>query len=555
MDSKTVPELKALAKNLGLRGYSRLRKAELINLINQNLPRGVDNTPVTRPIPAPRTKRKPIQPPIPAPRLIVPVKKQPPSLFGKVPEINVPILKPTVVTTTPNELPNVIQKTTENVIDWGEWLKNADEAIEKHNSKAFDATKNEIMSMFSKPQHNKPTFTQRAQALKGYTISYEVGLTNTLDPLIQLQSTRLVIENNLKKVLNDMKGFKFNEVLKITFEKQKGDELIEKTAYFNGKVQTIINDKEIVISVLKLQNQIINKIQQWVSEGSGWTVQSVDGHFINVVKYQPLKGSSYIPLPKELQNSAKGIINIKNNDDECFRWCHIRFLFPQKKDPQRVKECDRRCVKDLDYTGIEFPVFIKQYNRIEKQNSINVNVFGYEQGQPYPIYISKEKFESCLNLLLITEEEVKHYCLIKDFNKFMYNQTKHKERKHFCMYCLQCFSSEEILTKHKVTCIEINGMQSIKMPEPGTKISFRNYSKQLPAPFVIYADFEAITEKIPNLDKKSNTEQYQKHIDCGYGYKVVCCYDDEFSKPIKIYRGEKAVYKFMEDMLEEVKYC
>ena len=240
-------------------------------------------------------------------------------------------------------------------------------------------------------------------------------------------------------------------------------------------------------------------------------IQSVDGHFINVVKYRPLQGSSYIPLPKELQNSTKGIINIKNDDDECFRWCHIRYLFPQNKNPQRIKECDRRCVKDLDYTGIEFPVSINQYNRIEKQNSINVNVFGYEQRQPYPIYISKEKFEPCLNLLLITEKEVTHYCLIKDFNKFMYNQTKHKERRHFCMRCLQCFSSEEILTKHKVTCNEINGMQSIKMPEPGSKVSFKSYQKELPAPFVIYADFEAITEKIPKSDEKSNTEQYQKH--------------------------------------------
>ena len=351
-----------------------------------------------------------------------------------------------------------------------------------------------------------------------------------------------------------MKGFKFNEVL-ITFEKQKGDELIEKTAYFNGKVQTIINDTEIAESLQITQNQIINKIQQWISEGSAWLIQSVDGHFINVVKYQPLKGSSYIPLPKELENSAKGIINIKNNDDECFRWCHIRYLNPQKKDPQRVKECDKKYVKDLDYSGIEFPVSVKQYNKIEKQNSINVNVFGYENGQPYPIYISKEKFEPCLNLLLITEKEVKHYCLMKDFNKFMYKKTKHKERKNFCMCCLQCFSSERILEEHKVNCIKINGVQSIKMPQPGTKISFRNYSKQLPAPFVIYADFEAITEKIPASAEKSNTEQYQKHTDSGYGYKVVCCYDDKFSKPTKIYRGEKAVHKFMEDMLDEVKYC
>ena len=75
---------------------------------------------------------------------------------------------------------------------------------------------------------------------------------------------------------------------------------------------------------------------------------------------------------------------------------------------------------------------------------------------------------------------------------------------------------------------------------------------------MIYADFEAITEKIsscqPNNDK-SYTEEYQKHTDCGYGYKIVCCYDDKYSKPVTTYRGEKAVYKFMEAMLEEVKYC
>ncbi|XP_068704896.1 uncharacterized protein [Montipora foliosa] len=89
-------------------------------------------------------------------------------------------------------------------------------------------------------------------------------------------------------------------------------------------------------------------------------------------------------------------------------------------------------------------------------------------------------------------------------------------------------------------------------------LKFNNAHKQIPVPFVIYADFEAITEKIhgcqPN-DDKSYTEAYQRHTDCGYGYKVVCCYDDKYTKPVQIYRGEKAVYKFMEAMLDEVKYC
>ena len=409
---------------------------------------------------------------------------------------------------------------------------------------------------------------QTDKALKGCTKSYEISIKNNKDPLAQMQKTRKVIEHHVIALLNEMKGLKYVETLKITFEKQKGDELIEKEAYFNAKPQRVTNEEEIANLLQITQQQIVNMIQQWISEGSAWIIKSVDGHFINVVKYRPLRGSSYIPLPKELQNPAKGIINIKNNDDECFRWCHIRHLLPQNKNPQRIKECDKKYVEKLDYSGIEFPVSVKQYNKIEKQNSINVNVFGYEEGKPreegqprdegqtYVIYVSKEKFNSCLNLLLITEGEVKHYCLLKDFNKFMYNQTNHKERKHFCMYCLQCLSSKEHLEKHKVDCVEINGKQAIEMPSPGSKIAFKNYRKQLPAPFVIYADFEAITEKVSEkAPQKSRTKQYQKHTACGYGYKVVCCYDDKFSKPIKIYRGKMAIQKFMEDMLAEVKYC
>ena len=479
----------------------------------------------------------------------IPTPREYPSLFGKVPEINVPILKPTVVTTTLNKLPNVIQKTTKNVINWEEWLKNADKAIEEQNKKNIKWRK-WLKNIYKVVE---PTFTQKEKALRGYTRSYEVGLTNRQDPLIQLQKTRSVIRKNLLKILNEMKGLKFNETLKIKFEKQNGDELIEENAYLNAEKQTVTNDVEIAELLQITQQQILNKIQKWISKGSGWTIKSVDGHFINVVKYRPLRGFSYIPLPKELQHPAKGIINMKNKDDECFRWCHIRRLLPQNKDPQRIKECDKKYVEKLDYSGIEFPVSVKQYNKIEKQNNIRVNVFGYEEGKPYVIYVSKEKFNSCLNLLLITEGEVGHYCLLKDFNKFMYNQTKHKGRKHFCMYCLQGFSSERVLNNHTVDCLEINGEQAIKMPEPGSKIAFKNYRKQLPAPFVIYADFEAITEKVSQ--KKSHTEQYQKHTACGYGYKVVCCYDDNFSKPIKIHRGEMTIHKFMKDMLAEVEYC
>ena len=307
------------------------------------------------------------------------------------------------------------------------------------------------------------------------------------------------------------------------------------------------------------KQNILNQISQWISEGSGWTVQSVDNHYLNIVIYKPMKGSSYIQLPSELRNSAKGLINMKNEDNECFRWCHIRHLNPQEKYPQRIKKVDKPYIEKLDYSNIDFPVSVKHYNKIEKQNSININVFGYENKEPYPIYVSKEKHEDHMELLLVTKDENKHYVLIKDFNKFMYNQTKHEHRKHFCMHCLQCFSSDRVLNNHKDICIQVNGTQAIKMPQKDNNIlKFNNFHKQQPVPFVIYADFEAITEKIHGCrqnNESSYTEAYQKHTDCGYGYKVVCCYDDKYTKPIQIYRGEKAVYKFMENILEEVKYC
>ena len=124
----------------------------------------------------------------------------------------------------------------------------------------------------------------------------------------------------------------------------------------------------------------------------------------------------------------------------------------------------------MNYKGIGFPLSKKNYNKVEKQNRIRINVFCYNNNkkEPFPIHLSKEKFENEMNLLLIEKDGNKHYVLIKDFNKLMYNKTKHKERKHFCMHCMQCFSSERVLNDHKEICIIINGMQAITMPKKVT---------------------------------------------------------------------------------------
>ena len=106
----------------------------------------------------------------------------------------------------------------------------------------------------------------------------------------------------------------------------------------------------------------------------------------------------------------------------------------------------------------------------------------------FPIYVSDKKFQDSRDLFLLTKDEKSHYVYTKDFNTFMFHKTKNKNEKWFCKSCLQCFSSEKVLIKHKEDCLSINGVQSVNV-ERGI-IEFQNDFKQLPAPFKIYADLE-----------------------------------------------------------------
>ena len=89
-------------------------------------------------------------------------------------------------------------------------------------------------------------------------------------------------------------------------------------------------------------------------------------------------------------------------------------------------------VNDFDYERIKFPVSKKDYCRIERKNNISINVFCYENNLTYLIHVSDQKFENCMNLLLITDENKSHYVYIKDFNRFMCNNSKSNNKKYFC---------------------------------------------------------------------------------------------------------------------------
>ena len=167
-----------------------------------------------------------------------------------------------------------------------------------------------------------------------------------------------------------------------------------------------------------------------------------------------------------------------------FLWCHVRHLNLVDKNSNRISKIDKKIADTLDYSDITFPVSEKDYFKIEDKNSININVFSYDDRVIYPIYISNKNFSNNMNLLMIHKENKSHYVYIKDFNKLMFNKAKNKNEKHFCLYCLLCFNSENILAKHKENCLIINGEQRVKLSEG--IIKFINYFKQLPAHFKIH---------------------------------------------------------------------
>ena len=159
-------------------------------------------------------------------------------------------------------------------------------------------------------------------------------------------------------------------------------------------------------------------------------------------------------MPNELQHPMKGLINIQNDDNKCFLWCHIRHLNLIDKNPQRITKKDKELVSKLSYDVVNFPISRKDYCKIEVQNKICINVFCYENKAVYRVYLFN--FSDSMDLLLVSDQFKSHYGYIKDFDRFIFNKTKCKGKNYFCKNFLQCFSSEKILSEHKEDYLVIN---------------------------------------------------------------------------------------------------
>ena len=210
--------------------------------------------------------------------------------------------------------------------------------------------KPEAIESFNKILKDKKSLrvniVKRRQALRNRVKSFEVALIERKDPSKQLYYTTPGVAEELEDILNRDGAMKAQVTLHVLFKKKKieyrddgqAEEVFEyKDAYFNSIAFTILNEYQIIEALDKAAEEINNKIAFWLSEGSGWILVEIRSHYVNIVKYLPLRGNSYIPSPKELRNSMCGLINLKNIDNECFRWCHNRHLNPRKKDLNVMK--------------------------------------------------------------------------------------------------------------------------------------------------------------------------------------------------------------------------
>lgn len=398
MESQTVKQLREIAKQRGIQGYYSMNKTSLINALSSSQPPplvGFDAW-------ADEQLAKPA--------------KQVTSTWSEWLTDHVPI--PSGFNEWADEqLAKPIKRAISTTYDWIK--NNVPQPVKKVIDSGFYAFKCKISKIF---KNTKPNFEikETKSAIKGVTKQYTIEGHNGVDPSTFLNAVKQQVVN----LLSQSRHTKVNIVLTCVMERvdiQSG-EVIEAEVPFATKAEVVLESTDLSELYARATDKILETIATFQMRGSNWRFKAVVRMDINTFLYKPLKGSSYMPLPKELADK-KAIINMKNEDNECFKWCITRALNPVDKHPERVtKELTKQSEK-LNWSGITFPMTLNKIDKFERNNTdLSVNVFGYENKSIYPLRISKhEERDHIIDLLLISNETTNHYCVIKKPTRLVEN--------------------------------------------------------------------------------------------------------------------------------------
>ena len=372
-------------------------------------------------------------------------------------------------------------------------------------------------------EHKNKNLYKEKSSLNDFANKYVIEGIPGINPMQYF----LRVKDELIDFLDNHKNIKFRLVLVCILEKQEYDKdgiknIINDKAYFNSLTYENFrfSDTENLLEIC--YETIMAKIESFTKDGSEWYVKEVEQLEIHTTKHNPVKGSSYIDLPKWIKDK-KAIINIKNRDDKCFLWCILRYLYPKEKDAEWIGDL-KKYEKSLNTKGITFPISKNDINKFENLNPDlpGINVFYLDEKDCiYPAREIKNKdCKNTIDLFLIEKDGKSHYTLIKNFHRLIRSQiTGTNNGKLFiCKRCLSHFTKEELLDKHIEYCLN-NKTAVAKMPKENTFLHFKNYDRQLPVPFVVYADFECFTKPMSSCSpnpKDSYNYNYQLHEPSGF---------------------------------------
>jgi len=369
--------------------------------------------------------------------------------------------------------------------------------------------------------------------------SYSNFLNNSKRELTRVLHEKVTEMRGLKFKLSYLGNFHRGTLLRATPKISKN---------FRSEVFEVVSQHEINDAVKNAINDIGEEINTFVQHGSGWIFDSNIKLDLNIYHYNPIRGSSYIPLPKIIANK-KACINVRNNDDKCFLYSVIAHQHPQTKNAERVTKYEPY-VNEYASWKHEYPMKLSNIPKFEEQFKLSIMVYGYKlefdkeshkQILSFsPLYRTPNivsDFENVISLLLIQEGEKTHYVLIKSISALM-RGSYNDNAAHLCPCCFKPYRSKEKLASHLQNGCAKFGVRAICPTVEKSKelVRFSKIHKMLPKPFVIYADFEAILQAY-NDQRNVASNQYQKHVPCGFAFKRVSTVA-KYDKDIVTFRGD-----------------
>ena len=242
---------------------------------------------------------------------------------------------------------------------------------------------------------------------------------------------------------------------------KKDDELVDLA--FNSLMTNIYNLNDIEGIVLEMINNMKYQIENPALLNSRFVFDEVLFMNIDLHQLNLMRGSSYLSLPNWLAHK-KAIITPKNEDQECFKWAVIAASRWEdiNNNPERISKL-KRFEADFDWSGIGFPVSVKDITKFEFRNRISINLLAIEGKQTY-ICRKGGNHERIINLMIISENNRKHYVAITSLSRLLSSKnTNHEGKEYFCNNCLQGFKEETSRDEHIDYCID-NKSVKVEMP-------------------------------------------------------------------------------------------